>query len=169
MRLVARRLIARIDGSRWCIEQEGAHRPPAGRLLHPGLHLSAFCDLSVKNSPRENVRPDECAEMFVPIEFASRRCDTNSPRSSLKISEREFVDRIPRTGQDSQHRTHANKLRDHLGVQRSYSIWVDKSLAQPPGQRRHRRRANKTRNGHTKCRDRHESTQFSRKNVEPKP
>ena len=107
-RLVARRLVASIDGSRWCREQEGAHRPPAGRLLHSGLHLSAFCDLSVKNSPRENVRPDECAEMFVPIEFASRRCDTNSPRSSLKISEREFVDRLPKTGhsgQDTQDRT----------------------------------------------------------------
>ena len=55
MRLVARRLVARIDGSRWCIEQEGAHRPPAGRLLHPGLHLSAFCDLSVSRIHREKM------------------------------------------------------------------------------------------------------------------
>ena len=134
MRLVARRLVAWIDGTRWCLEQEGAHRPPAGRLLclHPALVLRFECHEFTERKCEAGARPrrrDECAEMFVPIEVFRDAVTRNYPSENFgeRVRGQDTQDRTGHPGQDRGH-TRTSKTRDHLHVKRC--LGRDKS--QPP-------------------------------------
>ena len=131
-RLVARRLVASIDGSRLCREQEGAHRPPAG-WLHPACTLRFQCH---EFTAREMCGP-RCLFATLRHEFS----EIISQNLGEIIRGQDTQDRTGHPGQDTRETRH--EIISPLLMSGSTNL--------NPQDRPHAR-ANKTRNGHTKCR-----------------